>query len=67
MLKQNIYHLVANRYDDEECSWWQIVHSSCCRVGDFHSTDFKRLFSLLLYDFLTLTPLLSHAAILPAW
>jgi hypothetical protein len=41
--------MIANWYYDEE--------SSCCRVGDPHSTDFYGIFSLVFYDiFLTLTP-----------
>ncbi len=46
----------------------QMLRCSCCRVGDAHSTDFKRLFSILsqfIRLFLTLTPLLSPAAVVP--
>jgi hypothetical protein len=32
------------------------VRCSCCRVGDAHSTDFNRLFSLLSYDFFSPSP-----------
>jgi hypothetical protein len=61
--------MIASWLHDEEWSWWQVVHCSCCcRVGDAHSTDFFLLFSLLLYDFFSPWPLNSKlAAILPTW
>jgi hypothetical protein len=46
--------MIANWFYDVGDSWWQILHCSCCRVGDPHSTDFPPpflFFSLLLYDF----------------
>ncbi len=41
----------ANWQYGEEGRWWQIGHSSCCRVGDAHSTDVSGLFSLLFIRF----------------
>jgi hypothetical protein len=41
----------ANWQYDEEGRWWQIGHSSCCRVGDAHRL-ISLAFSLsFLYDF----------------